>query len=169
MTPWEEQQAQCWDREAIHAMLESTLIRDSNQIKQDADRGPLHPAQFKILRIYAKIGLPGAQELVEKCLRVGLKKRKPFAEIVKETPRRDGETMQLWVRRIWDACEKYDTKCPTVLTEELLEKLSKQRAKHPKKNLPAVTAGDPKSFRFENGSLATPLKPGRGRRQDALA
>jgi hypothetical protein len=122
-----------------------------------------------MLKIYAKQGFPGAHELVQKCLRDGLKKKKPFAEIVREDPRRDGETMQLWVRRIWDACEKFDTKSPTNLTEELLEKLSQVSPKQPKNNLPVVTADDLKSFRFENSSLATPLKPARGRRQDALA
>lgn len=82
-------------------------------------RGPLHPTEFKILKIYAKEGFAGAQELIEKCLSVGLKKRKPFAEIVRETPRRDGEPLRLWVRRIWDRCEDYDTECPTASAEVL--------------------------------------------------
>ena len=167
--PWEEQQAVSWDREAIRVMLMPTLVKEFERIKQDAERGPLHPAEFKILKIYAREGFAGAQELTEKCLRNGLKKRKPFAEIVRETPRRDGETLQLWVRRIWDRCEDYDTKCPTSLTEELLEKLSHDSAKHPKNNLPVVTAGDPKSFKFENGSLATPLNVDGGRGDDSHA
>ena len=63
-----------------------------------------------------------------KCLRNGLKKTKPFADIVKETPREAGEACGAWVRRIWNQCDKYDTKCPTVITEELLQKLSRGRA-----------------------------------------
>jgi len=169
ITPWEERQALNWDREGIAVMLRPTLLKQFEEIKQDAHRGVLHPAQFKILKIYAGEVFPRAQELVEKCLRVGLKKRKPFAEIVRETPRRDGETQRLWVRRIWDRCENYDTKCPTSLTEEQLEKLSQGSPKHPKNNLPVVTSGDSKSFTFENSSLATPLNGDAGRGDDSYA
>jgi hypothetical protein len=126
LTPWEEQQAYAWHTEAVRAMVVPSLLDSLDSIKQDAKRGPLHPAQFKMLKIFARQGFSGAHELIEKCLRLGLKKKKPFAEIVRETPRGHGETMQLWVRRIWDRCEDYDTKCPTVLTEELLEKLSQE-------------------------------------------
>jgi hypothetical protein len=49
-----------------------------------------------------------------KCLRNGLKKTKPFADVVKETPREAGEACGAWVRRIWNQRDKYDTKCPTV-------------------------------------------------------
>jgi len=73
-----------------------------------------------MVNIFAQQGFPGAQELLLKCSRVGLKKRKPFVEIVKETPRQEGETDTARVRRIWDRCPKYDTKCPAVITEELL-------------------------------------------------
>lgn len=61
---------------------------------------------------------------MQECSRRGVKKRKRFAEIVKETERIEGETSVAWVRRIWDECEKYETKCPDVITEELLVRLS---------------------------------------------
>jgi hypothetical protein len=80
-------------------------------------------------------------------LRDGLKKRKRFAEIVKETPRREGEEYGTWVRRIWDECDKYDTNCPTVITEQLLERCSQSRAKNRDNNLPAISDGAAKSFR----------------------
>ena len=63
-----------------------------------------------------------------------------------ETPRQEGETPIAWVRRIWDECAKYDTKCPKVLTEELLEKYSQAGAKNQQNNLPASYAGAAKSF-----------------------
>jgi hypothetical protein len=76
-----------------------------------------------------------------------MKKRKRFAEIVKKTPREEGETCVAWVRRIWDQCYIYDTSCPKVLTEELLEKYSQAGAKNHINNLPAVPAHAAKSFR----------------------
>jgi len=69
----------------------------------------------------------------------------PFAEIVRETPRQEGETFAAWVRRIWD--EKYDTKCPQSLTDELLEKLSRGSQKNGKRNLPPSEEPLAKSFR----------------------
>jgi hypothetical protein len=80
-------------------------------------------------------------------LRDGIKKRKRFAEIVKETPRQGDETFTAWVRRIWDQCATYDTKCPKVLTEELLEEYSQAIAKNQKNNLPVISVGAAKSFR----------------------
>jgi len=111
-------------RECVDAIITPGLLEQIESIRQDAKRGPLHPAQFKMLEISAKQGLPGARELLQKCSQIGVKKRKRFAAIVKETPRQEGESHVAWVRRIWDECEKYDTKCPTVITEELLQELS---------------------------------------------
>jgi hypothetical protein len=83
-------------------------------------------------------------------LRDGVMKRKPFKEIVKDTPRQEGETFSSWVGRIWDECEKYDTKTPhVIITEELLEEYSQGSAKKQKNNLPAIPSGAAKPFRRE--------------------
>jgi hypothetical protein len=94
------------------------------RLKKESERRPLCWQEIKVLKIFAR-DFPEAQELLQKCPQVGQKSRKSFRQIVKETPRRKRETCVSWVRRIWDECANYDTKCPEVLTEELLEKLSK--------------------------------------------
>jgi hypothetical protein len=114
-------------------------------------RGRLHPAQIKMARLFARNGYPGAQELLQKCLQVGPKKTKRFAEIVKQTPSQEGEAFIPWARRIHDQCAKYDTKYPTVVTEELLQKCSRSSMKHQKNNLPAISGGAAKSFRTVQG------------------
>lgn len=47
-----------------------------------------------------------------------------YAHIMKEAPRQEGEAFIAWARRISDECDKYETNRPSVITEELLEKLS---------------------------------------------
>ena len=111
-------------RECIDSIVTPGLFDQIERIRQEAKRGPLHRLQFKMLEQLAKQGFPGAQEVLQKCASAGLKKRKRFAEIVKETPRNEGETYVAWVRRISDLCDSYETNCPTVITEELLQKYS---------------------------------------------
>jgi hypothetical protein len=147
MTEWEEQRHHACAVTAFRAKVGSLLLDSLTKLKQEARRGPLHPAEFKFVKILAKQGFPGAEELLHKCLRDGVKKRKPFAEIVKETPRQKGETSIAWVRRIWDECAKYDTNIPAVITEELLQRCSQGVATHQKNNLPVTQVGDAKSFR----------------------
>jgi hypothetical protein len=48
-------------REAFDAMVTPGLHDQIERIRQDARRGPLHPAQFKILKLWAKQGFPGAE------------------------------------------------------------------------------------------------------------
>jgi len=147
MTQWEEERHHACALAAMRAKAGAILLDNLANLKQEATRGPLHPAEFKIVNILANQGFPGAQELLQKCLRDGLKKRKPFSEIVKETPRQKGETFSAWVRRIWDECEKYDTNCPAVITMELLQKYSRGSAKRQKNNLPVIPSRAAKSFR----------------------
>jgi hypothetical protein len=148
MTPHEQQRAFALAIEAAHAFAMPALVNNFELIKRDAERGPLHRAQFKMLKIYAAEEFPGARELLEKCSRDGVKKRKSFAEIVRETPRRDGESSISWVRRIWDRSKEYDTKRPAVLTEELLEQYSRRAPEtSTENNLPVVKIGTAKSFR----------------------
>jgi DNA-binding transcriptional MocR family regulator len=151
MTQWEEQRRDACTLAAIRAKVGSLVLDDLAKLKHEASRGPLHPAQFKIVKIFAQQGFPGAQELLQKCSQVGLKKRKRFSEIVKETPRQEGETYIAWVRRIWDQCAKYDTNCPAVITEELLQKCSQGGANNQKNNLPPIFGGAAKSFRTVQG------------------
>ena len=111
-------------RECIDVIIAPGMLDRIESLRQEAKRGPLHRAQFEMLKRFAKQGLPGAQDALQECSRRGVKKRKRFAEIVKETARIEGETSVAWVRRIWDECEKYETKCPDVITAELLVRLS---------------------------------------------
>jgi len=102
---------------------------------------------IKVLKIFAR-AFPEAQELLQKCLQNGIKKRKRFAVIVRETPRQEGEAYIAWVHRIRDQCAKYDTtKRPTVITEELLERYSQGNVKKRKNNLPLIPSDTAKSFR----------------------
>lgn len=113
-------------------MVHSMLLDDIERIKKESERRPLCWQEIKALKIYAR-HFPEAQELLQKCLQDGLKVRKAFAEIVTETPRQEGETRIAWVRRIWDQCAKYDTNCPAVITEELLQRYSQGSAKKTEK------------------------------------
>jgi hypothetical protein len=153
--------------ECLDAMVTPGLHDQIERIRQDAKRGPLHPAQFKMLKLFVKQRFPGAQEVLQKCASAGLKKRKRFAAIVKDTPRHEGETFRAWVRRIWDECDKYETICPKVLTEELLESCSISRAKRWKENLPANPSREAKSFRSVGGEAGNSANVG-GRRSDAV-
>jgi hypothetical protein len=124
-TPLEEQQIRTCDRTIVQSLVTPYLLDLFDRIKREAKRGPLDRCQFKTLEMFARRNYPGAQELLQTCLQVGLKKKKRFAEIVKDTPRLEDEPYGSWVRRIWDECEKYDTHCPTNITVELLEKYSR--------------------------------------------
>jgi len=147
MTQREERERHACTEPGIGAMVGPLLLDVLAELAQEATGGPLHPDQFKMVKIFAKQGFPGAEELLQKCKRDGVKKTKPFAEIVKETPRQEGETCGVWVRRIWNQCDKYDTKCLTVITEELLENLSRGSENNQKNNLPAISDGSAKSIR----------------------
>jgi hypothetical protein len=146
LTQWEDQQARAYDRAALH-LTTGYILRDSiKHMKKDSKRGPLCWHDIQALKMLAP-KFPEARELLEKCLQTGIKKRKRFAVIVRETPRQEGETSIAWVRRIWDQCAKHDTNCPTVITEELLEKYSRGSVKSRKNNLPPISSGAAKSFR----------------------
>lgn len=109
--------------ECLDAIVTPGLFRQIEKLKQAAKRGPLNYWQIKMLKLYAR-RFPQAQELLQKHSHRALE-RKRFAEIVKETPRLEGETAVAWVRRIWDQCAKYGTECPEQITEGLLQKLSR--------------------------------------------
>jgi hypothetical protein len=147
LTQWEAQQARHYDRAGLSAIVTPMLLDHIKRIKEESERGPLCWHQVKALELYAR-HFPEAQELLQKCLQNGIKKRKLFAEIVRETPRQEGEAYIAWVHRIRDQCAKYDTtKYPTVITEELLKRYSQGGVKKRKNNLPPIPSGAAKSFR----------------------
>jgi hypothetical protein len=150
LTQQEEQQVYAYSRAAIRATVGPMLLETIERMKQDSERRPLSRHEIKALKILAR-QFPDAQEVLQKCSQYGVKKRKRFAQIVKETPRQEGETPIAWVRRIWDQCAKYDTKCPKVLSEALLEEHSQCSAKSQKINLPVISADAAKSFGYVTG------------------
>jgi hypothetical protein len=138
LTEQEEQQVYAHNRAAMRATVGPMLLDTIERIKVETERRPLCRQEIKILKILAR-QFPEAHELLQKRSQDGPKKRKRFAEIVKETPRGEGETDVAWVRRIWDQCAVYDTKCPKVITEELLERYSQGSAKTQNNNLPVIS------------------------------
>jgi hypothetical protein len=66
MTESEEQRCHACDIAAIRAKAGSVLLGELAKLKQEARRGPLHPAKFKMVKTLAKHGIPGAQELLDK-------------------------------------------------------------------------------------------------------
>jgi hypothetical protein len=74
MTQWEEQRRHDCTIAAVRAKAGAILLDQLGKFRQEARRGPLHPAQFKTVKNLAKNGFPGAQELMEKCLKDGLRK-----------------------------------------------------------------------------------------------
>jgi hypothetical protein len=94
LTQWEDQQARAYDRAALHFTPGYMLRYSIKRMKKDSERGPLCWHDIQSLKMLAP-KFPEAQELLEKCLQNGIKKRKRFAEIVRETPRQEGEATSL--------------------------------------------------------------------------
>ena len=138
--------AHAYDRAAVRVATGHMLRDCIERMKKESERRPLCWQEIKSLKMFAR-QFPEAQELLQTCSQEGRKKRKRFAEIVRETPRQEGETSIAWVRRIWDQCANYDTKCPTVITEELLQRCLQRSARERKNNLPPSPSGAAKSFR----------------------
>jgi hypothetical protein len=138
LTQEEEQQVYAYNRAAMRATVGPMLLDTIERITVETECRPPCRQEIKILKILAR-QFPEAHELLQQRSQAGPKKRKLFTEIVKETPREVGETCPAWVRRIWDQCAIYDTKCPKVLTEELLEKYSQGSAKNQETNLPVIS------------------------------
>jgi hypothetical protein len=153
--------------EAIDVIVTPGLHERIERIRQEARRGPLHPGQFKILKLWAEHGFPGAEEVLQKCASAGPKKRNRFAAIVKDTPRKEGESSGAWVRRIWDECDKYETDCPLNLTVELLNMYAGKASKRSADNLPVIELENAKSFRSVGGNTGNSAKA-EGRKSDAI-
>jgi hypothetical protein len=150
LTYQEEQQVCAYNRAAMRVTVEPMLLETIERMKQDSERRPLCRQEIKILKTLAR-QFPEAHELLQNRSPHGPKKRKRFVEIVKETPRDEGETCRAWVQRIWDQCAIYDTKCPKVITEELLEKYSQGSGTSSKNNLPEIPDRAAKSLRCVSG------------------
>ena len=67
MTEWEEQQVHAYTEEAFHAMVSSVLLDTLDRLKRESKRGPLNWHQIKMLKVLARSGFSGAQELLQKC------------------------------------------------------------------------------------------------------
>jgi hypothetical protein len=83
LTQWEDQQARAYDRAGLHLTTGYMLRHSIKRMKKDSERGPLCWHDIKALKMLAP-KFPEAQELLEKCLQTGIKKRKRFAVIVGE-------------------------------------------------------------------------------------
>lgn len=78
LTQWEYQQARAYDRVALHFTTGYMLRYSIKRMKKDSERGPLCWHDIQSLKMLAP-KFPEAQELLEKCLQNGIKKRKRFA------------------------------------------------------------------------------------------
>jgi hypothetical protein len=67
MTEWEEQRYHACTMVAIRAKAAALLLGKLARLKQEARRGPLNPAQVKLVTILAKRGFIEAQELLGIC------------------------------------------------------------------------------------------------------
>jgi hypothetical protein len=91
LTQQEEQQVYAYGRAAIRAMVGPMLLETIERMRQDSERRLLCRQEIRALKILAR-QFPEAREVLQECSRDGVMKRKRFAEIVKETPRQEGET-----------------------------------------------------------------------------
>lgn len=107
LTGSELQQLQTLDVRSFRALLGVAALDSLDRLKQAASRGPMHRPEYKMLEVLVKSGVPGALELWEKRVEIGLKPKKIFAAIVKDTSRQNGEAFGIWLHRIWDECDKY--------------------------------------------------------------
>jgi hypothetical protein len=76
LTFWEEQQVRACDRALIQALVAPSLLDTFESIKREAKRGPLNRHQIKMIKLFARNGFPGAQELLQKCSQCTVKDRK---------------------------------------------------------------------------------------------
>jgi len=67
MTAWEEQQVATYRERRWRSGLSAALLNQLWKLKKKAENGPLDPIEIKMLKIYAKNGYPGAQEMLQRC------------------------------------------------------------------------------------------------------
>jgi hypothetical protein len=63
LTVLERQRAHDCTMASLRALATSDFLDKIEDIKEDAKRGPLHPSQIKMLKLFARAGFPEAQEL----------------------------------------------------------------------------------------------------------
>jgi hypothetical protein len=80
MTAWEEQQLDAYIRAGIRALATSALRDKLEDLRRDAKRGPLHWAQIKMLKLFAR-AFPEAQTLLQK-LQSRVKKQKDNLPVI---------------------------------------------------------------------------------------
>ena len=74
ITPWEEQQVYAYNRAQARAFAHYTILEQVEKIKREAKRGPLGWYDIKALKIFARAGVPEAQELLQTCSQDALKR-----------------------------------------------------------------------------------------------
>ena len=67
MTQWEKEYVNAWRRKRWCASLEIAGLDHLWELKLKSESGPLHSLERKMVKMYAKHGYPGAQELLQKC------------------------------------------------------------------------------------------------------
>jgi hypothetical protein len=73
LTQWEKQRVHACTIASLRALAASDFLDRIKRIKQDAKRGPLHPAQIKMLKFFARKGFPEAVKLLQKCSQSGMR------------------------------------------------------------------------------------------------
>ncbi len=115
-------------RECLDAIITPVWLDKIEELRQAAKRGPLNHWQIKELKLFAKPGLPGAQEILARCRQMTPEEERQaraseraahFAQTI-ERIRRDGERGPL----CWQDVErlKYFARRKCVEAKELLEK-----------------------------------------------
>jgi AraC-like DNA-binding protein len=156
MTQFEEQRAQHCDWAASKAFVTWALLEKIARLGQKARRGPLHSLEVKLLQDLGKRGFPNALEIASTCRR---KQKKTFTAIVRETRRQTGETPREWVRRIYDECNKYETRVPDLIEFDQLVRMSHRKETNVLEKYPHVRGLRIAKRESPAGNLPSPIAP----------
>jgi hypothetical protein len=184
MTEWEQEQAAACREKQWRAEWRATFINRLWKIKQAAQRGPLQWHHVQMLKIYAKYRYPGAQELLQKhgsqalsraeteralkkaCLKTVVVQDERGAELqsagVDVCDRKAVAKLQAAIIKRFGTRLTVESHGDKVVIQLLREEAPKKGLKIHQNNLPAGSHRGGKSFRTDEGKLATPLKCGEG-------
>lgn len=135
LTPYEEHDVRLRDRRAMSLFCDFALQRQLEKLKKKLKTGVVNYYDVKTLKLLAR-HYPEAREILA-AGHYTVRKRRPFREIVKSTPRRDGEDLSSWIHRIFDECNNCGAKTPGVIDVKDLEAIAAEGTrKKPVQNLP---------------------------------
>ncbi len=77
LTQQEEQRFYAYNRAGMRATVGPMLLEMIERMRKDSERGPLYRQDIKALKIFA-CQFPEAQEVLQQCLRDGVKEKKTF-------------------------------------------------------------------------------------------